>query len=88
MPYISQEERKRFDREIDALLAKFKESSPDRVDGQLNYVISRLLVNLYEPRYFNYNRAMGVLASVTQEFYRRFVAPYEDMKIKENGDII
>jgi len=88
MPYIKREERRRLDPEIDALIAKLKEAAPEQLDGQLNYVISRLLITLYPPRYFNFNRAMGVLASVMHEFYRRFVAPYEDQKIKENGDII
>jgi len=30
---------------------------------------------------------IGVLECVKQEFYRRKVAPYEDIKIIENGDI-
>jgi len=31
--------------------------------------------------------AMGVLSAITEEFYRRKVAPYEDEKIVENGDV-
>jgi len=45
------------------------------------------LAQLYPKGYFHYNRAMGVLASAMQEFYRRRVAPYEDVKIAENGDV-
>jgi hypothetical protein len=33
------------------------------------------------------NTVRGVLGSITDEFYRRVVAPYEDVKIKENGDV-
>ncbi len=72
---------------IDRLIEALKRAPKDRVDGRLNYIIYRLLLNIYEPRYFEYNRAMGVLACVSQEFYRRIVAPYEDRKMRESGDI-
>jgi hypothetical protein len=42
---------------------------------------------LYPPKYFNYNRAIGVLECIKLEFYRRMVGPYEDIKIKEAGDV-
>ncbi len=87
MPYITQEERRELDPIIDQLIDALRKAPKDRVDGRLNYVIYRLLLNLYEPRYFEYNRAMGVLACVSQEFYRRIVAPYEDKKMRESGDI-
>lgn len=57
------------------------------MDGRLNYIVTVLLKRLYTPRYFNYNRAMGVLECVKQEFYRRVVAEYENEKIKENRDV-
>jgi len=57
------------------------------LDGRLNYIVTVLLKRLYTPRYFNYNRAMGVLECVKQEFYRRVVAEYENEKIKENRDV-
>lgn len=88
MPYIRKEEREEIDREIDAIVLKLKDVPLEKLDGRLNYVITRLLIALYPPSYFNYNRAMGVLACVMQEFYRRFIAPYEDLKIKEHGDIV
>lgn len=87
MPYITQQERIELDPEINALVEKLKKGPQDKLDGRLNYVITRLLVQLYSSSYYNFNRAMGVLASVTQEYYRRKVAPYEDQKIKENGDV-
>ena len=30
---------------------------------------------------------MGVLSCVGAEFYRRVIAPYEDKKIIQNGDV-
>jgi hypothetical protein len=87
MPYITGEERRELDPAIDMLVAKLRQAPVEKVDGRLNYVISRLLAQLYPKGYFHYNRAMGVLASAMQEFYRRRVAPYEDVKISENGDV-
>ncbi len=87
MPYITSEERAELDKEIEALIQKLSKAPVEKMDGRLNYVITRLLAQLYSPSYFNYNRAMGVLSSVMNEFYRRRVAPYEDRKIRENGDV-
>ncbi|MCS6770389.1 MAG: hypothetical protein NZ570_08150 [Candidatus Caldarchaeum sp.] len=87
MPYIPQKERAELDDEIDMLVQKLSKTPAEKMDGKLNYVITRLLVKLYPPSYFNYNRALGVLSAVAHEFYRRRVAPYEDVKIRENGDV-
>ncbi|MCD6403165.1 MAG: hypothetical protein J7K98_02455 [Candidatus Aenigmarchaeota archaeon] len=43
--------------------------------------------NLYGKNYFELNRAVGVLTSVLLEFYRRVVAPYENEKLKQHGDV-
>ena len=37
--------------------------------------------------YEDYNAVMGVLASMGHEIYRRRIAPCEDEKIDENGDV-
>ncbi len=87
MPYIKKEYREKLDPKIDALIDELRKTPVEDLDGQVNYVIFRLLLHLYPPRYFNYNRAIGVLSCVIQEFYRRHVAPYEDKKISETGDI-
>ncbi len=87
MPYINRESREKLDPYIDALINELKKASLEELDGQLNYVIFRLILHLYPPRYFNYNRAIGVLSCVLQEFYRRHIAPYEDRKISESGDV-
>ena len=59
----------------------------EQVDGELNYVVTKILKEIYQQRYFSLNRAVGVLESIKQEFYRRVVAPYEDVKIGESGDV-
>jgi len=38
-------------------------------------------------KYFNYKRAVGMVECVKQEFYRVVVAPYEDEKREQHGDI-
>ena len=85
MPYIEQNRRDILDSDIKALISIMK-SNP--IDGELNYIITRIVDAAHgEGGYARYNRAMGVLDCVSREFYRRKVAPYEDKKIKENGDV-
>ncbi len=87
MPYIKQEKRPLFTKEIEALVKKLEEQPLTEQDGDLNYIVTSILKLLYKPRYFNYNRAIGVLEAIKLEYYRRVVAPYEDTKIKDNGDV-
>ena len=57
--------------------------------GELNYAITRL-VQLYlgaRPNYQRFNDALGALEGCKLELYRRKVAPYEEEKIKVNGDV-
>jgi hypothetical protein len=65
--------------------------SPPRTPGELNYSITLLLLEYLEadggPRYADYNEVIGVLECAKLELYRRMVAPYEDRKMKENGDV-
>ena len=88
MPYIPYGDREQIDMQADFLLEDIRNTfDTDKLDGVMNYVITYLLKGLYPPKYFNYNRAIGMLECVKQEFYRRMVAPYEDTKIEENGDV-
>jgi len=87
MPYIKQEEREKWKDIIKKVVETLKELDQKDVEGNLNYLITKIMKETYEPKYFNYNRAIGLLECIKQEFYRRQVAPYEDTKIKENGDV-
>lgn len=87
MPYIKKDDRPPLDELIQPLIAHLKELPMEVQDGALNYSVTKILKELYEPKYFNYNRAMGVLTSIQAEWYRRDVGPYEDKKIIENGDV-
>ena len=86
LPYIPKEDRGKFDRIVEEVLEVLNRDV-ERQDGELNYLFTRILLSVYKPKYFNYNRAMGLLESIKQEFYRRFIASYEDSKIREHGDI-
>ena len=79
MPYITQEQRERLDipaRQINNA-------------GELNYCLTNIVLEFLgeNPRYQNYNDVIGVLECMKQEIYRRKIVPYEDLKIKENGDV-
>jgi len=87
MPYVKKELRAYLDGNIEALAKEIRGLPPDETAGALNYAITRLFVLQYPSRYYHFNRLLGVLEAVKQEFYRRLVAPYEDEKKQENGDV-
>jgi len=86
-PYIKQENRKGWN-DLAKVVAGVTLSLPENErEGQLNYLITSILHKVYKPKYFEYNRAIGLLECIKQEYYRKIVAPYEELKIKENGDV-
>lgn len=95
MPYINREQRDQLDPPI-ALIVKSLLYSGYGVDketlaGHLNYVITRLLLETLpcpeNCHYVDLRDALGTIEAVKLEFYRRKVAPYEDKKARENGDV-
>jgi len=86
MPYIIKPERVGIDVAADIIVDKAESF------GKLNYAITKIVLG-YARKYYpksKYSAAvvvMGTLVCVGLEFYRRFVAPHEDEKIKENGDV-
>ncbi|MHA1287404.1 MAG: DUF6899 family protein [Candidatus Thorarchaeota archaeon] len=87
MPYIKMEDRPKYEKTLTELIDILKEQPVDQIDGNLNYLITRILKEAYPLRYFNINRAVGVLECCKLEYYRRVAAPYEDTKITQNGDV-
>lgn len=58
--------------------------------GELNYKFSMIIQQYLTDKglcYKNINDILGALEGAKLEFYRRVVSPYEDKKIKENGDL-
>jgi hypothetical protein len=83
MPYISQAKQ---------------EELRDRVattPGELNYILTKIIIAYLnqvqtsngEVVYTDLNDVLGALEGAKLEFYRRVIVPYEEEKIKENGDI-
>jgi hypothetical protein len=87
MPYIRPDARPELDAHADPLLDAIAALPLEEQDGALNYAVTRLLKSLYPHRYFHFNRALGVLEAIKQEFYRVDVGPYEDLKRQESGPV-
>jgi len=85
MPYIKQEAR----RELvgHARRLGLTADGPGELNFVITTVIAAYLFGGQEPHYEDYNDVLGVLVGVILEVYRRKVAPYEDMKKEENGDV-
>lgn len=90
MPYIGREERKVLDPLIDSLAREASKLGKDETEraGILNYITTRLTLTLIpQNRYWKIALAAGVFSNLASEFYRRMAVPYEDRKIKEQGDV-
>ena len=84
MPYIKPVERVELDGWIKPLVKDIES------EGQLNYVISKIIHGYLSGRSVRYgtlNGVMGVLECAKQEFYRTVVVPYEKIKKAENGPV-
>lgn len=80
MPYILKHRREDLDTGRD---------DPETA-GELNYELTQwCLKYLYTSgiSYQSLNDVIGALEGAKQEFYRRVVVPYEEMKSRHNGDV-
>jgi hypothetical protein len=86
MPYIEENKRLGFDENY---FEEFLHNGLPHDVGELNYIITTLIVNYLgvTKKYEKYNEVIGVLECAKLELYRRAVSPYEDAKMKENGDV-
>lgn len=90
MPYINKDLRNNVDPEIEALVKRIQEVceyNGTDPDGILNYAITRIIMSFFEGKYAKFARGLGCLEAVKQEYYRRAVAPYEDKKKDQAGDV-
>ena len=88
MPYIKQQYRTDIDKLVEPLIKHLSGLPLEKQDGAFNYTVTKILKGLYATDdYFTYNRSVGALSAVQAEWYRRAIVPYEDKKIKENGDV-
>jgi hypothetical protein len=86
VPYIKYDQRKHL-----TTIADLGAVEAHNQTGRLNFLISRIchqyIRNHAVAGYDEFNEVLGVLDSVSKEFYRSVVAPYEDTKRKENGPV-
>ena len=82
MPYIKKEYRSLKDTVVDAMVA-----AGVKADGDLNYILFKFCKNHVKPGYGNYKNFVGELNEAAEEIRRRLLAPYEDQKIIDNGDV-
>ena len=77
MPYITEEQKGELETRL-----------PENV-GELTYVLYLTCLKYAgpTPNYQTYAEILGALTATQHELYRRKVAPYEDRKISENGDV-
>ena len=81
MPYIKREDRNKL------MSVNFPVME---TPGELNFLITKLIKHYMwnlETNYVLINEIVGALESAKLEFYRRVVVPYEEKKIKQNGDV-
>lgn len=83
MPYIDRESRLRLD------CCGFNDCSDPTDAGELTYKLYKTCARFIgpKPRFIRICTVMGALLCTALEIYRRIAAPYEDTKIKENGDV-
>lgn len=102
MPYITKDRRERIieieilglgdNKDVFGDGQIFHSINMEQIDkpGELNYAITEMMINYLNRKgvsYTNMNEVIGVLECAKLELYRRMTAPYEDMKIDENGDV-
>lgn len=90
MPYVTERQKAQLKPLTDALVV-FMGQNREMKAGDLNYIITTVvnqwLAQKSKVGYEEMNAAMGALVGAQAEFYRRMVAPYEDQKMEENGDV-
>lgn len=84
MPYITPERRAAFDAELETLAAEVQNQ------GEMNYCIYKLaslVIDRVGESYEKLSMCSSAMEHAKLEWYRQRLAPYEDVKITENGGI-
>ena len=94
MPYIKDEQRAKINYLIVGTVngINYIESDVLKKPGIVNYVITRIVARSLKPKdgwsYHSLSRAIAVLRDAAAEMERRLMAPYEQGKRGENGDVM
>jgi len=82
MPYIPRPRRI----QLAPLIAEMVEQEV-KADGDLNYLLFYYAKYHVPQSYNSLKNYLGELIEAAEEIRRKLLAPYEDEKIKENGDV-
>ncbi len=63
----------------------FSTRNPGSLTYELYLICMTSIPN--KPTYADFNTVLGCLEATKLELYRRWIAPYEDKKLIENGDV-
>lgn len=92
MPYLIDELKSEIDERGGRDTASHLASLEDRhFIGALNYLVFKVVRRRIASKgksYFLFAAIVGTLLCCVLEIYRRLIAPYEDEKIQENGDVL
>jgi hypothetical protein len=99
MPYIVKAQREIVDKAIEALAERVAEAAkgtglavagPEKMSGVVNYAVTMLLQKTmlaHDRTYASMSAAIGTVECCKLELYRRMIAPYENVKANQNGDV-
>lgn len=88
MPYVERTKRPSLDEAIEPMLKKI---ALGRSKGEINYVITRMVLAWLRQKGQSYDAisdVKAVLDDVRSEFHDKVMRPYEDRKKAENGDVL
>ena len=83
MPYLTRKDRER-------VVLRYQGKGSPQCAGEMNYLFTLIMQRYLKEHGVSYqtvNDCLGAIEGAKMEFYRRMVAPYEDEKIKQNGDV-
>jgi len=87
MPYIKSEERKKYEPKLSEITQLINSEMPKGNLTYLLYAISLDFIKKKGESYTNISTAISCLNDAAEELRRKHLNPYEDEKIRENGDI-
>ena len=93
MPYISERDRSEVDDIIEGIIEKVTSSDNNKTEidsSKIIYIFYKTLKKLYGgygKGFLEKSDPIRILGCIEHEYYRKIIAPHEEIKIKENGDI-
>ncbi len=90
MPYLAKKDKEDFDSKYKDALSYLESMDIKKLSGHLNYMVFKTVkawTRKNGKKYFVFAAVVGTMICCVLEIYRRLVAPYEDEKILENGDV-